>query len=97
MTPLVILDKGTVDHQRYINQVLPVALKYGNKVFGNDCTYQQDGATPHAHVVTQERCRENFPSFIGKDRWPPNSPDVNQLDYFIWDEFGHQINWAKVQ
>lgn len=26
LTPLIILDKRTVDHQRYINQVLPVAL-----------------------------------------------------------------------
>jgi len=46
LTPLIILDKGTVDHQRYINQVLPVALKYGNKVFGNEWTFQQDGANP---------------------------------------------------
>jgi transposase len=97
LTPLIILDKGTVDHQRYINQVLPVALKYGNKVVGNEWTFQQDGAKPHTHIVTQEWCRENFPSFIGKDRWPPNSPDINPLDYSIWDEFGHQINWAKVQ
>ena len=34
--PLVIFEEGTVDHARYIKEVLPVALKYGNKVFGND-------------------------------------------------------------
>ena len=33
--PLVILDKGTIDHDRYIKEVLPVAIKYGNKVFGD--------------------------------------------------------------
>ena len=51
LTPLVILDKGTVDHQRYINQVLPVALKYGIKVFGKDWTYQQDGATIDKNIA----------------------------------------------
>ena len=22
--------------------------------------------------------------FIGKDEWPPNSPDINSLDYCVW-------------
>ena len=43
---LIILDKGTIDHGRYIREVLPVAIKYGNKVFADDWTYQQDNATP---------------------------------------------------
>lgn len=44
VSPLVILDKGTVDHETYIREILPVALKFGNKCFGNDWTFQQDGA-----------------------------------------------------
>jgi hypothetical protein len=32
LTPLIIPDKGTVDHQRYISEVLQVALKYGGKL-----------------------------------------------------------------
>ena len=51
---LVILDKGTIDHDRYIREVLPVAVKYGNKVFGDDWTYQQDNAAPHTYNLTQE-------------------------------------------
>ena len=38
----------------------------------------------------------NFSSFINKDHWPPNSPDLNPLDYSIWDEFVHAIKWDKV-
>ena len=67
LTPLVILDKGKVNHERYIKEVLSVAFRYGNKVFGNDWTFQQDGATPHTHHLSQEWCEENFPSFIDKD------------------------------
>ena len=51
---LVILDKDTIDHDRYIKEVLLVAIKYGNKVFGDDWTYQQDNATPHTHNLTQK-------------------------------------------
>ncbi|CAF4756340.1 unnamed protein product, partial [Rotaria socialis] len=42
LTPLVILDEGTVDHTVYIEKVLPVALKYGNQFFGSDWVFQQD-------------------------------------------------------
>ena len=54
LTPLVILDKGTVNHGRYIEDVLPVALKYGNDIFGDDWTFQHDGATAHTHALTQQ-------------------------------------------
>ena len=53
LTSLIILDKGTVDHRRYIDQVLSVALKYGNKTFDDRWTFQQDDARPHTHATTQ--------------------------------------------
>ena len=31
-TPLIILDEETMDHRRYINEILPVALKYAMKI-----------------------------------------------------------------
>ena len=37
-----------------------------------------------------------FPIFLDKDTWPANSPDLNLLDYCIWDEFAQAINWDKV-
>ncbi|CAM4828437.1 unnamed protein product [Rotaria magnacalcarata] len=57
----------------------------------------QDGAKPHQHYLTQQWCRNNFPSFIDKDCWPPNSPDLNPLDYSIWDELANAIDWNKVK
>ena len=97
LTPLIILDERTMDHRRYIDEIFPVALKYGNEGFSDNWTFQQDGAKPHTHASTQEWCPTNFPFFIDKDHWPPNSPDLNRLDYSIWDEFAQQINWAKVK
>ena len=54
VSPLIIFDDGTLNHVRYINEVLPVALQYENKVFGNHWTFQQDSGRPHIHVKTQQ-------------------------------------------
>ena len=37
-----------------------------------------------------------FPIFIDKDTWPVNSPNLNLLDYCMWDESAQAINWDKV-
>ena len=71
---LALFEKCTLNHHRYIKKVLPVALRYGNSKFG---TFQQDNETPHTHQKTQDWCSQHFPSFIGKDTWPANSPDLN--------------------
>ena len=34
--PLVIFEEGTVDHERHIQEVLSVALKFGNDMCGNN-------------------------------------------------------------
>ena len=54
VSPLVIFESNTFDHDRYIKEVLPVALKYGNDIFGDDWIFQQDGARPHIHEKSQE-------------------------------------------
>ena len=91
LSPLVIFENGTVDHNHYINEVFPVALKYGNSIFGNDWTFQQDGANAHFHEKSKKWYANNFPSFIQRSHWPPNSSDLNPLDYCLWDELGKTI------
>ena len=56
LTKLIILDKGTLNHERYIREVLPIALKCGNEMMGNDWMFQQDGEAltdirKHSHGV----------------------------------------------
>ena len=96
VSPIVIFDEGTIDHVRNIREVLPVVLKYGDDILESYWTFQQDGAMPHVHHLTQQWCKDNIPSFINKDHWPPNSPDLNPLDYSIWDELAHAVNWDKI-
>ena len=75
-----------MDHNRHISEVLSVALKFGNDMFGTNWTFHQDSAKAHIHAKLQEWCVKHFSCFIDKDHWPTNNPDLNLLDYSIWDE-----------
>ena len=97
LTPLVNLDKTSVNHEVYIKEVLSVALKFCNKMLGDKWIYQQEGATPHTHQLTQAWCARHLPSFILKDRWPANSPDLNLLDYCIWNELVEAMDWSRIK
>ena len=65
--PLLVFDQGVVDHARYIDDVLPVALEHGNRTFGEHVILRQDCAKPQIHHLTQTWCLYNFPSLIDKD------------------------------
>jgi transposase len=97
LTSLIILDNGTLKHEDYIRKVLRVALKCGDKMVGEKWTFQQDGASPHRDHHTQQWCAENMHEFVPYDRWPPNSPDLNPLDYSIWNELVQTMNWERVR
>src|SRR6218665_2487602 len=45
--------------------------------------FQREGAPAHTARVTQEWLHANCPEIIEKDRWPPNSPDLNPLDNHV--------------
>ena len=93
---VVFLENGKVDHNKYIDEVLPVVRKFGNRHFGNDWTFQQDGATAHTDKKTQKWCAEELPAFLEKADWPANSPDLNPLDYSIWNEIVQGMKWDRV-
>jgi inhibitor of nuclear factor kappa-B kinase subunit alpha len=49
-----------------------------------DYAFQQDGAPCHTANKTQKWLAANLKGFWPKDFWPPNSPDLNPLDYSVW-------------
>ena len=53
--------------------------------------FQQDGAPSHTSRITQEHLDANTPEFIGKDDWPPQSPDRNPMDYHVWDSLSEKV------
>ena len=89
LSSLVVFENGTVDH----NEVLPVALKYWNSIFGNDGTFHQDGAKPH---TVMKKLRNGLSTVFLRSHWPPNHPGLNPLDYCLWDELDKTIKSNRV-
>lgn len=52
--------------------------------------FQQDGAPAHTSRHAQDWLELNTPDFIRKDEWPPNSPDLNPLDFHVWGAMLHR-------
>ena len=45
---------------------------------------KDDFSTAHKASLAQDWLSRNCPEFIRKEEWPPNSPDLNSLDYHVW-------------
>ena len=54
------------------------------KQYSDYFTFQQDGAPAHRACKTVELLKVETPDFIQPNLWPPNSPDLNPMDYKIW-------------
>ena len=52
---------------------------------GGDFIFMQDGVRCHTSAASIEYLEENVPTLLPPDMWPPQSPDLNPLDYGIWD------------
>ena len=44
----------------------------------------KDGALSHRAKSTVEFLQRTVPNFIEPPVWPPNSPDLNPVDYAVW-------------
>jgi hypothetical protein len=53
--------------------------------------FQHDGAPPHNSRLTQQVLNTWNPhKWIGRGgpvAWPPRSPDVTPVDFFLWNQF----------
>lgn len=66
-----------------------------------DTWLQQDGAPPHFGVNVRRYLNEVFPErWIGRRgaiEWPPRSPDLTPLDYFLWGYLKNRVYQNKPQ
>ena len=53
--------------------------------------WTQDGAPGHTSKKTQEWLKNNLAGYWLKDMWPPNSPDINPLDYSVWGTLDSKV------
>lgn len=52
---------------------------------GRPYILQQDGAPVHTSHLVQNWLSDNVELFRSKAFWPPNNPNLNPLDYYVWD------------
>ena len=99
-TDIFFLDTDVckVDSTRYI-RLLDDELLPGCRHLhpDNNFIFLQDGAPSHRSRQTQQYLAENTPQFISKDDWPPNSPDLNPLDYSVWNALSEKVYDRQVK
>lgn len=97
-TRLIFVDPGVkVNGAYYRDVVLPQLLTDMKRASGEYYIFQQDSAPAHRARETVGLLQRETPAFISPDVWPPNSPDLNPVDYKIWSVMQHRVYRKKVQ
>ena len=59
--------------------------------------FQQDNAPAHRARETVELLKRETPDFISPLQWPPNSPDLNPVDYKIWSVMQERVYKTRIR
>ena len=75
--------------------------RYGWRVvIESQATIESDAENSYRFCHRQVDIRHltrNTPSFIDQKMWPPNSPDLNPVDYSIWSIMEHRVYQTRIQ
>ena len=75
-----------LNSEPYVSDILEgCLLPWAKQHFKDEpWTFQQDSAPSHGSKFTQSWILRKIRSFISKEDWPVQSPNLNPLDYSIW-------------
>jgi hypothetical protein len=99
-TGIVFVEPGAkINSAYYCHQLL------GNGLFPairdicghHNWVLQQDGAPSHRAAKTVEFLHQEHVQFIEPDLWPPNSPDLNPVDYAVWGALEQQVYQHQIR
>ena len=74
-----------VNTKVYLDVLKSVVIPWWNQVAdGRPWVWQQNSAPAHKSKETQAWLQKECYDFVPFSHWPPFSPDLNPLDYFVW-------------
>ena len=74
-----------VNTRVYLDVLKSVVIPWCNQVAGGrPWVWQQDLAPAHKDKETHAWLQKECYDFVLFSHWPPSSPDLNLLDYFVW-------------
>ena len=94
-TPLVFVPEGTkINAKVYQDLILDKYVRHIGSTFmkGKKWIFQQDGPPAHTAKSTLQWLSSNVPAFLGREEWPPSSPDLNPCDYYLWGRLEAIVN-----
>lgn len=74
---------------QFFDALLELPLSYRNRMI-----LQLDGAPAHFAVIVRDHLNERYSPWIGRGgpvAWPPRSPDLTPLDFFLWGTMKHRV------
>lgn len=89
-----------VNGDAYLEMLVDFLLPtlHQNGFDSSDICYMHDGAPPHIPWDIRQCLDDNFNCWIGRGEgankllaWPPRSPDLNMLDFFLWGVLQHRV------
>jgi transposase len=98
-TELFFVEPGVKVNGAYYREVLlsQQLLPAIRQQSGDYYVFQQDGAPSHRAFDTVEMLRLATPAFIPPSLWPPNSPDLNPVDYKIWGVLQDRVYGTRIR
>lgn len=94
--------EGTINADAYLTMmrtyVVPRLRRTG---LIDTVIFQQDGAAPHTAHRVLDYLEHRFPDRLISLRtgftWPPRSPDLNPLDFYLWGHLKHVISGQVIE
>jgi inhibitor of nuclear factor kappa-B kinase subunit alpha len=98
-TQLIFVEPGVKVNGIYYRDVLLLQglLPVIRAISGDYYIFQQDSAPAHRARDTIDLLRRETPAFISPLQWPPNSPDLNPVDYKIWSILQQRVYRTRIR
>jgi len=101
-TSIHFIEPGVkVNGQYYREDLLMQKLLPDIRQLSNFYVFQQDSAPAHTPVgliyETIELLTMETPEFIPPTLWPPNSPDLNPVDYKVWSVMQEKVYKKRIK